>query len=385
MWPVTDINRVRGWAERHAASMLIAGSALAIAYHARLWSRDRRRQTTWHDQAPGPPAIDSSRPLVSILLPAWNEADHIDACLQALINLRYPNKQIVVCAGGIDDTLQRARSYADHGVLVLPQQGGEGKQQALRRCYQVAAGEVLYLTDADCLVDDVTFESVVGPVISGEAAATGAWQPLAHQANDPFVRHQWAHHVYRELWLSDPAPALDGRNAAVARWALEDVGAFALDTPIGTDFVLSRQLSLGGYPIRFVPGSRVQTAYPESLPSYWQQQSRWFRNPVILGWQWGEWSLVSDGLRIGLLALLMLAAPIAILSTRSRAFLAGWLLAVAHLWLSTARANAVLARDRDQSMRATTCIRLLIYLPIGWIAMVLGLKDLVMPSRRLLW
>jgi hypothetical protein len=244
---------------------------------------------------------------------------------------------------------------------------------------------VLYLTDADCIVDDDTFERVVGPIIAGEAAATGAWRPLDCQVDDPFVQHQWAHHIYRELWMPTSAPTLDGRNAAVARWALDDVGAFNLDAPIGTDFVLSKQLTVGGYEIRFVPASHVQTEYPDTPRAYWKQQSRWFRNPVILGWQWGERSLATGVLSAGIKAVLLLAMPAAILITQGRMLSALWLSAVFYLWLSVSRTMHVFTKVQSQSFSVLAHIRLLLYLPIGWIAMAIGLKDLLLSKRRMEW
>lgn len=381
----STIKHTHDWLEKHTVWLFLAGLTLTGVSQVRMWTKDRQRQARWQPEATSYLEEDSWQPEVSILLPAWNEDNNIDACLRALLSLRYPHKQIVVCAGGTDSTLAHAQAYTDQGVIVLAQHPGEGKQRALRRCYQNATGEVIYLTDADCIVDDLAFESVIAPVIAGEAASTGTWRPLDRQTDDPFVQYQWAHHAHRELWMSVSAPALDGRNAAVARWALDDVGAFNLDAPIGTDFVLSKQLTTGGYDIRFVPGSRVQTEYPGTPRAYLKQQSRWFRNPVVLGWQWGERSLAAGVLSAGIKAVLLLAMPAIILITRWRAALTLWLSALVYLWLSALRSMRMLSRLRSQSFGIFTYTRLLFYLPIGWIAMALGLRDLLLSRRRMKW
>lgn len=375
-----------GLYEHWAGWLLPAGAFLVVVNFLRLRARDRRQMVTVQAKANGTGRVMDSTPTVSILLAAWNEEDGIDACLRSLVNLRYPHKQIIVCAGGDDDTLAHARAYEGESVVVLEQARGEGKQRALRRCYECTTGDVIYLTDADCVIDDDAFESVIAPIVSGAAVATGAWRPLDRQVHKPFVQFQWAHHVFRELWMPDAASTLDGRNAAVARWALDDVGGFDLDAPIGTDYVLSKMLTVGGHDICFVRGSRVQTEYPESPRAYWKQQSRWFRNPLILGRQWDDRSLVFQTIWIGVSSLGLLLAPLFLLLARSRALVAGWLVVLLHLWLGTLRFGSVLKADLSApALRPPWPFRFAAYLPISYLAMAKGLLDAMMPRRRSLW
>src|SRR5687768_5466499 len=89
--------------------------------------------------------------VVSILVAAWNEAEHIDDLIASCLRWAYPRKELVLCAGGADDTLRRARRWEGAGVRVLEQLPGEGKQGALERCLREATGEIIVLTDADCV------------------------------------------------------------------------------------------------------------------------------------------------------------------------------------------------------------------------------------------
>lgn len=379
------ISRLR-WLETKAVWLQLLGTIIASMWQLRLWRRDQQRLSQTQTIEPLELPHDAPTPLVSILLPAWNESAHIEACLQAIIDLRYPNKQVIVCAGGSDDTLARARQYANSDVIVLEQQPGEGKQRTLRRCYAQATGEIVFLTDADCLLDDVCFERTLAPLlVAGEAAATGTWRPFAPQTNHPLVRYQWSHHVYRELWLSDYPASLDGRNAAVRRDVLQDVGEFVLETPIGTDYLLSRQLAAGGYKIRLARHSEVQTEYPQTITAYWRQLSRWFRNPLILGWQWANWPLVITVLWSGITSLLLfLTLPVWIL-TRSKLGRAAWLTALLHLWLSGERLIQLRHMIEQDEQKLADYLWLLLYLPMGWLAMVRGLHDAVNVQKRKQW
>jgi cellulose synthase/poly-beta-1,6-N-acetylglucosamine synthase-like glycosyltransferase len=374
------------WLEIKAGWLQLLGLLAVGLWQLRLWRRDRRRLTAIQAMKPFDLPPDAPTPLVSILLPAWNESDHIEACLQAVLALRYPNKQLIICAGGSDDTLARAQQYANSDIIVLEQQPGEGKQRALRRCYAQAAGEIVFLTDADCLLDDVCFERTLAPLlVQGEAATTGTWQPFVRQTDQPLVRYQWSHHVYRELWLADYPSSLDGRNAAVRRNILEDVGGFVLDTPIGTDYLLSRQLEAGGYQIRLARGSQIQTEYPQTITAYWRQLSRWFRNPLILGWQWADWPLVVAVLWSGLTSLLLiLMLPLWIL-TRSKIGRTAWLTALVHLWITGGRLVYLLYMAEQERRTLGDYLWPLLYLPMGWLAMVRGLHDAVSSQKRKQW
>lgn len=372
--------------ESHSLWLLVAGVLAAFLHHGRLWWRDRRRLARMTMLASESSVSGGRQPLVSILLPAWNEAGHLDACLRSLAGLRYPRKEIIVCAGGQDDTLARARAFAGPEIVILKQRPGDGKQRALRRCLAEATGKIIFLTDADCLLDDQSFERTLSPLLrDGAAAATGVWEPFDHLKANPLVRFQWASHVYRELWLEEHAPSLDGRNAAIRREALADVGGFDLDAPIGTDYVLSRQLEAGGYAIHFARDSRVPTEYPDTIAAYQRQLSRWFRNPFILGWQWGQKRLAFSMLWAGVTSVVLLLAPPVLLVARRRAGWAAWLAVVIHLWLAGGRSYWLLVTTRNLPHHATDYLRLLAYLPLGWAGLALGLKDALQKGRRKAW
>lgn len=370
--------------ERRSCWLLGIGLFIVISINTWLAARDRKQLRRFSIRNHGPKPPDLKSPLVSILLPAWNESLNIELCLRSLLDLRYPNLEVIVSAGGTDRTFDLARKYVGEKVVVLEQLPGQGKQGALRQCFQFASGELIFLTDADCIVEDKVFKRVINPILSGqELATTGAWQPIDQQLNNAFVQYQWAQHIYRELWMPDYAPALDGRIAAIHRDALEDVGAFEIDAPIGTDLTLSKQLEAGGYRIRFVRECLIQTRYPQTIHSYLKQASRWFRNPVIVGWQWRDRKLALDIVQDGVTSLSLLLAPLLIALSRRKIFIVVWILAIAHLWLS---ANRVMtAAKLSGRSRIDKISQLPVFIIVNWMGMAKGLLDLVVHQKRSAW
>jgi chlorobactene glucosyltransferase len=95
-------------------------------------------------------------PLVSVILPARNEAHNIARCVSSILSTKYPNLElIVVDDSSTDATAQIARDAAagDARVRVITcpplPEGWFGKQWACATGAKVARGSVLQFTDAD--------------------------------------------------------------------------------------------------------------------------------------------------------------------------------------------------------------------------------------------
>jgi len=118
-----------------------------------------------------PPPDATDAPLVSIIVPARNEADNISACVATLLNIEYPRFELVV----VDDQSQdgtpeivRLIAERSNGRLRLvegtrPPAGWIGKSWACWQGYQAARGELLLFADADTRHD----EELVGHAVGG--------------------------------------------------------------------------------------------------------------------------------------------------------------------------------------------------------------------------
>jgi len=104
------------------------------------------RRPQLRDYAPA-----ASGPLVSVIIPARNEARNIERCVRSMLATTYPAIEIIV----VDDrSTDGTGDLAEHlGVRVV--RGAElpagwfGKQWALVQGYRVARGELLLFADAD--------------------------------------------------------------------------------------------------------------------------------------------------------------------------------------------------------------------------------------------
>lgn len=314
---------------RRAGLVLGLGLTAVAAYNWRLWRRDRAFAAQLQAQRQTVPTL-AAHSSVSVLVAAWNEGASIDEHIRSFLSLRYPDIELILCAGGADDTLRRARAYAGPQVRVLEQRAGEGKQMALARCLDHARGTIIYLTDADCRFSDEALSRVLAPIIcEGEMAATGEIRPLDRQARKVLPAYLWMIDVVASARGPAYSRGLRGANTALHRDALTAIGGLSFSARTGTDYQLARRLLRAGIAIRYVPASLVPTAYPETIGVYRRKRSRWLRNLIIYGMSDGAYDDVIATARTVGVGALMTALPLSSALTGSIS-LASWAILITH-------------------------------------------------------
>lgn len=371
-------------ANNHAGVLLMMGLAGVAWRNWQLWQHDRALATRLRKERKPVPGL-SRMPKVSALVAAWNEGARIDDHVQSFLALHYPNIELILCAGGTDDTLQRARTYASEQVIVLEQRAGEGKQKALARCMEHASGEIIYLTDADCLFDEEALVRVLSPLIDeGEHAATGGSRPRADQMTRVLPLYRWIADVASSARQGPYIEGLLGRNAAVTRAAVDRIGGLDFIARTGTDYQLARRLVQANISIRYVGESLVPSAYPETLRVYRQKQSRWLRNLLLHGRRAGAWHDVRVTLRTvatGMAMLMgMLVAPRA-----GRAACALWALLVTYATVAKLRYAWFASRMYAQPLSARLAGAIPALTMIDFVVWALPVIDLLHPARREQW
>lgn len=93
-------------------------------------------------------------PLVSVIIPAYNEEYNIKHCLESILNVDYPKDKleiIVVNDGSTDRTLEILESYPRIKIINFTKNMGVGA--ARNSGIENAKGEILLFLDADCIAD----------------------------------------------------------------------------------------------------------------------------------------------------------------------------------------------------------------------------------------
>lgn len=93
-------------------------------------------------------------PFVTVLIPAYNEAQHIAATIQDKLNQDYPRDRleiIVISDGSTDGTDDIVREFSSQNVRLIRRERREGKAAALNEAVRCARGEILVFSDANSL------------------------------------------------------------------------------------------------------------------------------------------------------------------------------------------------------------------------------------------
>ena len=105
--------------------------------------------------------------MVNIIIPAWKEGEILRGCLFSITKLEYPRLQVIINAGGSEETVNIANSFkADCKFNIIYQKAGEGKVKAINDCLNHITEGIIYLIDADMYLTDKIFLSTIYEVIN---------------------------------------------------------------------------------------------------------------------------------------------------------------------------------------------------------------------------
>ena len=112
------------------------------------------------------------RPLVSIIVPVFNERATVAAVIDRLLTIDLPTDReiIVVNDGSSDGTREVLDGLAlDNRLRIVHADRNRGKGHAIRLGFGSARGDVVAIQDADLELDPAQIATLVAPILAGEA------------------------------------------------------------------------------------------------------------------------------------------------------------------------------------------------------------------------
>jgi len=228
---------------------------------------------------------DDTLPLISLIVPAYNEALVIQPALRNLLHLEYPHYEIIVVDdGSTDDTFSLASSVSRESttipVRVVTKRNG-GKADALNTGLALARGEFVMCMDGDTKLsrnslramirhfDDPRVGGVAGNVrvLNRENVLTKV-QALEYVEGLAMVRK--AQSFVRTVNII-PGPCAMFRKSVV-----RGVGGYDLDT-FAEDCDITLKLLVAGWHIAYEPLAVAWVETPSRLLDLLKQRYRWTR------------------------------------------------------------------------------------------------------------
>jgi cellulose synthase/poly-beta-1,6-N-acetylglucosamine synthase-like glycosyltransferase len=310
-------------------------SQLLMAAFGAMYVRNYR-----HRRTPRSLALASrlaSPPLVSVIVPAHNEALTIVASVRLLFTLDYEAREIVVVNdGSADETLlllQQAfrlvraplafdqpivtapvrgiyRSVDEPSLVVIDKESGGSKADAANAGINAASGTLVLVIDADTLLEPDALTRAAAPFLEHTATvACGGYVAIANGAriengrvtdvNMPrswFARFQIVEYMRSFLLFRltcaswNAVPLISGAFGLFRRDAVIEVGGYSASA-IGEDMDLTLRLQRHfrerrrPIRIRFVPLPVCWTQGPEDWSSLRSQRCRWRRGLLQAFWK----------------------------------------------------------------------------------------------------
>jgi glycosyltransferase involved in cell wall biosynthesis len=110
------------------------------------------------------PNGDDSRPLLSVVIPVFNECATLKDLLERVLVVPLPKQVIAIDDGSADCSLDVLRVFADRGSIDLVQHdSNQGKGAAIRSGLARARGKIVLIQDADLEYDPSEYHVLVAP------------------------------------------------------------------------------------------------------------------------------------------------------------------------------------------------------------------------------
>lgn len=237
-------------------------------------------------------------PMVSILVPAHDEAVVITRTVRALLGLEYPKDRyeiIVINDNSTDDTAEKLEQvqaeFPDRKLIVIstgPEIGGKGKSNALNIGFSVSTGDVIAIYDADntpqpdalaILVETLMEDDKLGAVIGKFRTRNRNASLLSRFVNIETLAYQCMNQAGRYYFFR--LCTIPGTNYVIRRSLIEEIGGWDVNA-LSEDTEISFRLYRMGYYIKQMPLAVTWEQEPHLLNVWFRQRTRWAKGNLYV-------------------------------------------------------------------------------------------------------
>lgn len=246
-----------------------------------------------------PMGLVSPAPLVSIIVPAFNEEVNSIRTIESLLQQDYPNMQVVfVDDGSKDNTFSIVQQqFAGNEKVKVYTKANGGKASALNTGIEYAEGDYIVCIDADTQLKKDALSllmrkffvlnerdgkhQVVGAVagnvkVGNEINMITKWQSIEYITSQNFDR--------RAFDYLNCITVIPGALGGFRKDAVMKSGGFTSDT-LAEDCDLTMRLHRNGYIIRNCNDAISYTEAPETMRQFMKQRFRWSFGVIQCFWK----------------------------------------------------------------------------------------------------
>lgn len=183
-----------------------------------------------------------NKPLVSVIIPAYNEGRHIEECLISVRNQTYKKLELIVIDDGSrDSTCKIAKRFAD----VFLTQEHQGPGIARNKAARIARGEILIFIDADMYLDREYVKDIIKPIIVGKERATFTKEEYIANPNNIWSRCFCIdNNLPMNKRIPIEYPSEDNKFRAILKKTFYESKGYLEDVGYGEDNIFNNNISV---------------------------------------------------------------------------------------------------------------------------------------------
>ena len=255
----------------------------------------------WENKANEPEfAYNDDAPMVSVLIPCYNEADNLNSSIPHLLNLEYPNYELIfINDGSKDDTLKIIQSWAKMAekVIAVDQENG-GKASAMNNGLRHARGKYIVGIDGDAILDYHALDYMVQTMENDPTLGAVTGNPRVRNRSTVLGKLQVAEFssiiglIKRSQSIMDTLFTVSGVIMCIRKEIADQIGGWS-DNMITDDIDVSWKTQTAGYNIAYEPRALCWVLMPETIRGLYKQRLRWAQGgaEVIMKYFSSVWRL----------------------------------------------------------------------------------------------
>ncbi|MBD3211520.1 MAG: glycosyltransferase [Candidatus Lokiarchaeota archaeon] len=251
-------------------------------------------------------------PFVNFIIPAWKESETLIRTLKNLKELNYPKYKVIVNAGGNQKTIDIAKSFEQSNKFkILIQESGKGKIRAINDCLKVIDKGIIYLLDADVLINENLLLNMIFPITNnGESVVVSPLKPYKDFREKDIVKYTF---IIRQTNISKEISNYTnkiGPNTVIDYKAIKMIKQFTEGQYSDDNLVIAGDLIRNNFKILHIREYEGEIYLPPNIKELFNQNLRWIGNSYFRSKNKGNYRFLAKYYTFFFVSLFFLLLPL---------------------------------------------------------------------------
>lgn len=207
-------------------------------------------------------------PKVSIIVPVYNGARLLPLCLRSIMEQRYQRYEVIVVDNHSTDATKQIIEHFQkkHHAVTYAYEPYRSRGAARNKGIEQVTGDIILMTDSDCIVSQHWIESLIAPIINeDENIVMGSQYDIVKNFWTRLIQQQQQSHM-QHYRMGKYIAFLDTKNVAITTMLAKKI-MFNAAIKNSEDFEFLLRIR-DKYKIRFLPDCKVGHHHSMSLSAW---------------------------------------------------------------------------------------------------------------------